>query len=98
MITAPEHTETFACFGSECAILVAGHGSRGGAAEAAAHARRALLAWHARFTRFQASSELSRLNADGREVVPVTAVMARLAMAVVRAGQMTGGVVDATLV
>ena len=28
MITAPEHTETFACFGSECAILVAGHGSR----------------------------------------------------------------------
>jgi thiamine biosynthesis lipoprotein len=97
MITTREHTETFACFGSQCAVLVAGHGSRGGAAEAAAHARRALLAWHGRFTRFETTSELSRLNADPRDVVPVTAVMARLAMAVVRAAEQTGGLVDGTL-
>src|SRR3954469_2293324 len=97
MITTREHTETFACFGSQCAVLVAGDGSRGGAAEAAAHARRALLAWHGRFTRFETTSEVSRLNADARESVPVTAVMARLAMAVVRAGELTGGLVDGTL-
>jgi thiamine biosynthesis lipoprotein len=97
MIATREHSETFACFGSQCAVLVAGHGSRGGAAEAVAHARRALLAWHGRFTRFEPTSELSRLNADPREVVPVTAAMARLAMAVVRAGELTGGLVDGTL-
>ena len=53
-------------------------GDRRGAAEAVADARRCLENWHLRFSRFVASSELSRLNADPREVVPVSTTMAQL--------------------
>src|SRR6202022_2191035 len=63
----------------------------------AAMVRRVLLAWHRRFSRFIADSELSRLNGDPREQVPVSPLMARFAQAVVTAGSMTGGLVDATL-
>jgi thiamine biosynthesis lipoprotein len=80
----------FRCFGGSCAVYVDDPG-------AALLARRRLEAWHQRFSRFLPESELSRLNADPREVVGVTAAMARLAMAVVRAGELTGGLVDGTL-
>ena len=63
----------FPCFGASCTVLVAGDD------DAVARARRRLLDWHARFTRFDAASELSRFNADPREVVPVSATLARLA-------------------
>jgi FAD:protein FMN transferase len=89
-----EVSESFACFGSRCAVLVMGDGA---AREAAAGARRRLLAWHRRFTRFAPDSELSRMNADPRHEVPVTAMMAAFAQLVVRAARETGGLVDATL-
>jgi hypothetical protein len=38
--------------------------------------------WHSRFSRFIASSELSRLIADPREVVPVSTTMTLLLRAV----------------
>jgi thiamine biosynthesis lipoprotein len=91
-VTREQH-DTFACFGASCSVLVTGDGSR----DAVALARRRLLGWHARFTRFDAASELSRFNADPREVVPVSATLARLAQAVVTAGELSGGLVDGTL-
>jgi thiamine biosynthesis lipoprotein len=60
--------------------------------------RRELLGWHRRFSRFLADSELSRLNGDQRELVPLSPLMARFTSAVVTAGSLTGGLVDATLI
>jgi len=56
-----------------------------------------MLAWHEVFSRFKPESELSRLNADPREVVPVSPLMARFAAAAVAAAEATGGLVDPTL-
>ncbi|HLH14238.1 MAG TPA: FAD:protein FMN transferase, partial [Solirubrobacteraceae bacterium] len=66
--------------------------------EAVLLARRALLSWHARFSRFLADSELSRVNADPRATLRVHPLMARLALAARYAGRVSGGLVDATLV
>lgn len=91
---AVEVGESFDCFGGRCAVHVGGRGAE----QAVAAARFTLLAWHDRFSRFLPDSELSHLNADPREVVPVSTLMARLVAAVVRAAEQTGGLVDATLV
>jgi thiamine biosynthesis lipoprotein len=88
-----EAIERFACFGGTCEVRVAGEDG----AAAAARARRKLLAWHDRFTRFTPDSELSRLNADPREEVPATGTMLAFADAVSTAGERTGGLVDGTL-
>jgi thiamine biosynthesis lipoprotein len=93
-----ESLERFDCFGSPCEVYVGGDGPEGPAAQAAATARRVLLAWHQRFSRFLPESELSRLNADPRAEVPVSPTMALLASAVGAAGLMSGGLVDATQV
>jgi thiamine biosynthesis lipoprotein len=93
MSAAPEAHASFACFGSTCSVHVTGVG----APRAVASARRRLLGWHSRFTRFAADSELSKLNADPRTEVPASPIMRRLAAAVVDAARMTGGLVDATL-
>jgi thiamine biosynthesis lipoprotein len=88
-----ERGESFECFGATCAVFVAG----AGAGEAVAAARRRLLAWHQRFTRFAPDSELSRFNADPRRAVPVSRLLAALARTAVAAAERTGGLVDATL-
>jgi thiamine biosynthesis lipoprotein len=93
-----EAGESFACFGSTCAVFVIGAGDRGDAATAVRYARARLLDWHDRFSRFDPGSELSRLNADPRSEVPVTPEMAGLAAAAIAAAEQTGGLVDATLV
>ena len=59
--------------------------------------RAALADAERRLTRFDAGSELSRLNADPREAVPVSPLVARLARAAIWAGAASGGLVDATL-
>jgi thiamine biosynthesis lipoprotein len=93
-----EATDTFACFGSTCTVVVDGPGRTGKpAADAVAAARRSLLGWHGRFSRFLETSELSRLNADPRPEVPVSALMGRLVEAVAVAAERTGGLVDGTL-
>ena len=51
----------------------------------------------ATLTRFDEGSELSRLNADPRAAVPVSALLARLVVAARSAGERSGGLVDATL-
>jgi thiamine biosynthesis lipoprotein len=97
-MSGEEVIEDFDCFGSRCSALVTGAGRTGSAVEAAAFVKRALLAWHTRFSRFQPESELSRLNRDPRETVSVSPMMARFAKAVRDAGAFSGGLVDATLV
>ncbi len=77
----------FNCFGTRCGVWGAG----------AADARGQLEAWHVQFSRFRSDSELSRMNADPRPVVPISATMARLLDAVEVASRATGGLVDGTL-
>jgi thiamine biosynthesis lipoprotein len=98
VIPVCEHSEVFECFGSSCEVLVAGAGQEGSAGDALAMSVREMLAWHGRFSRFLPESELSQLNRDRREVVPVSPMMARLASAVRVAGSSSGGLVDATMV
>lgn len=93
-----EVAEQFECFGSVCGVLVSGDGAARSAHAACRLVRRELLGYHVRFSRFLASSELSRLNGDTREEVPVSRVMALFAQAVSLAGSMTGGLVDATMI
>jgi thiamine biosynthesis lipoprotein len=92
-----EASDTFACFGSTCTVYVMGDGRAGTAEEAVASARRRLLSWHERFSRFDPNSELSRLNLDPRTEVPVSSAMALFVDAAMRAADATGGLVDATL-
>jgi thiamine biosynthesis lipoprotein len=92
-----EHSDTFPCFGSECAVLVAGGLTEGDAIAAVALARRRLLVWHGQFSRFEPASELSLLNLDARETVPVSPLMRRVLEAATDAATFTGGLVDATL-
>lgn len=96
-MSGAEHSDSFACFGSTCTVHVTGDGPRRSAAEAVALARERLLEAHDRFSRFIAASELSRLNADPRDEVPASASLLRLAAAVRRAGELSGGLVDGTL-
>jgi thiamine biosynthesis lipoprotein len=94
---SPEASATFDCFGSHCSVFVIGEGDAGSAELAVEWAREQLLEWHQMFTRFDPLSELSRLNADHRHAVPVSAAMARFAELAVDAAGFTGGLVDATL-
>jgi thiamine biosynthesis lipoprotein len=98
VIAGSERIERFDCFGASCSVLVDGDDGERSAREAALGARRALEGWHARFSRFEPDSELSRLNADRRIVVPASGLLVRLAAAVRFAGELSGGLVDATLV
>ena len=93
-----EVSERFDCFGSTCGAFVIGHGREGSAEEAVALVRARLQDWHARFSRFLPDSELSRLNADAREEVPVAALMLLIAQSVRLAATITGGLVDCTMV
>jgi FAD:protein FMN transferase len=94
-----EHVETFDCFGSQCTVIVADAPRRAAAAQdAVVTAKLHLLEWHQRFSRFLDDSELTALNEDPRDVVPVTPLMRRVLEAAIRAAEATGGLVDPTLV
>jgi thiamine biosynthesis lipoprotein len=80
----------FDCFGARCGVWAA-------TPEAEEDARRCMDNWHRRFSRFLSGSELSRLNADPRDVVPVSTTMTRLIETVRDAAEATGGLVDGTL-
>ena len=92
-----EASATFPCFGSTCSVHVMGDGAAGSADQAVAWARTRLESWHEQFTRFEPDSELSELNEHRDHAVHVTPLMARLADLVRRAAELTGGLVDATL-
>ncbi len=84
---------TFECMGTTCAIVLTGTDAAG-AAEAAEARVRALAAT---LTRFDPDSELSRVNADPRPVVPASAAVRALFRAAAWAAGATGGLVDAAL-
>jgi thiamine biosynthesis lipoprotein len=92
--TAPliEHRDTFPCFGSECTVIVSGD------AGAVLGAKRRLLEWHDQFSRFNADSELSRLNRDPHATVPVSPMMGRIVAAALDGAERTGGLIDPTLI
>jgi hypothetical protein len=93
-----EAIESFPCFGGQCAVLVTGRSGTVSARAAALRSKRRLLDWHHQFSRFEPDSELSRLNADPRETVPVGPEMTRLVRGALEAGALTDGLVDPTLV
>jgi thiamine biosynthesis lipoprotein len=74
-------------------VNVSGAGAEAGAK--AAEVR--LLDAHRRLSRFLPESDLSRLNDDPRGAVKVSRTLLELAAAVRRAGLLSGGLVDATL-
>jgi len=92
-----EASDAFRCFGTTCAVYVIGDTPQRTSAEAVQLARSVLTEWHASFSRFLPDSELSQLNADPRETVPVSETMARFVVAACEAAQLTGGLVDPTL-
>ncbi|MGO9490177.1 MAG: FAD:protein FMN transferase [Solirubrobacteraceae bacterium] len=96
-MSGAEAIERFDCFGSRCGVFVIGDGPAGSPARAAAHGRARLHEWHGQFSRFLEDSELSRLNRDERRRIRVSPLMARFAETVKRAGSISGGLVDATL-
>ncbi len=89
-----ETTTKFSCFGGHAAISVLADGEQRAAVD---RQKARLLEWHMRFTCFDPRSELMRLNADPREVVPVSDDLRRLARAAALAAELTGGLVDATV-
>jgi FAD:protein FMN transferase len=91
-----EQRDTFPCFGSHCTVIVA-DADPADAARAVALARRRLLEWHGQFSRFEPGSELTRLNYDPRETVPVSPMMRRVVEAAIQSAGATGGLVDPTL-
>lgn len=88
-----EAHRSFACFGGTAAVHVRGPG----ADEAASESQARLLDAHDRLSRFIPDSELCRLNADARETVPVSRLLLEVAASARRAGMLSGGLVDATL-
>jgi FAD:protein FMN transferase len=91
-----ELRRTFECFGGLARVSVLGpEWMEPEKAAAAAEAR--LLAAHRQLSRFLPSSDLSRLNRDPRASVPAGPPLLRLASAAREAGELTDGLVDATL-
>lgn len=93
-----EAIERFPCFGARCGVLVTGFGPGGHAAHAAAMARARMLAWHGRFSRFLADSELTQLNRNPSPTVAVSPEMARFIHGALIMAELTGGLLDPTLV
>lgn len=95
MTTLTHHALRLDLFGGHVAVLVDDEDAD--AARAGLHdAEARLREWHARLTRFEPDSELSRLNRDARTSVPASPMLLDLADAVPWAGALSGGLVDAT--
>lgn len=92
-----EVSRTFTCFGGATTVAVEGGGPAGEPEQAVQMAIDLLLDLHATFTRFKPESELSRLNDDPRDQVPVSPVMGRFIAAALQAARATGGLVDFTM-
>lgn len=79
-------------FGTDVRILVGPRDQ-----DAAREVEGLLRRQHGLLTRFDSASELSRLNADPRETVPVSAELAAALRAGLRTAELTDGLVDPTL-
>ncbi|MBS1676177.1 MAG: FAD:protein FMN transferase [Actinobacteria bacterium] len=96
-----EHDLTFDAMGSHVRLLI-GEPPAGAdlpsAAEAATSARRFVREFDAALSRFRPESELCALNADPRERVPASPLLRRAVRAAREAAELSGGLVDPTLV
>lgn len=92
-----EARRSFECFGGLVSISVLGP-TKSEPEQALADAEAFLLAAHRRLSRFLPGSELSRLNRDARATVPAEPLLLDLAAAAHEAGELTDGMVDATMV
>ena len=92
-----ETRRSFECFGGWVSINVLGP-TNSEPEQALGDAEAFLLSAHRRLSRFLPGSELSRLNRDARAVVPAEPLLLDLAAAAYGAGELTDGVVDATMV
>jgi thiamine biosynthesis lipoprotein len=92
-LPSPMVDETFRALGTDVRLIVTGHGARA----AVASARRQILEYHARLSRFLADSELSALNGDPRPVVPASALLRSAVRAGLWAARRSDGLVDPCL-
>jgi thiamine biosynthesis lipoprotein len=92
-----EARRSFECFGGWVSISVLGSTSSE-PDQTLADAEAFLLGAHRRLSRFLPGSELSRLNRDTRATVPAEPLLLDLAAAAREAGELTDGMVDATMV
>jgi FAD:protein FMN transferase len=91
--------ERFACMGTEARIILEDERVGGDRLERQARRVRELLAsFDRRLSRFDAGSELSRLNASPLAVTPVSSALVALVRAGRWAAERSGGLVDFTLV
>ena len=86
-------TLDFPALGGKVLIQAEGPGSD----LAVEEAREMVLDLHRRLTRFEEASELCRLNANSEQSVAASPLLLRFAEDVRLAGEMSGGLVDATL-
>ena len=93
MTTLAVGTDTFSVFGTTATLLVSDAGRLD---DARAIADTQLAAVDLACSRFRPDSELSRLNASGGAVIPVSRLFAELVEAALRAARLTGGDVDPT--
>lgn len=91
-----EARRTFECFGGLASVSVLGPASMA-PEKAAKAAELRLLVAHRQLSRFLPESDLCRLNRDPRRKVPAQPLLLKLASAAREAGEVTGGLVDATL-
>jgi thiamine biosynthesis lipoprotein len=94
-----EHDVDFDAMGSHVRLLIGEPGfGQPSAAAAAEEARRFIVEFDAKLSRFRQDSELCALNADPRERVPASKLLRRAVRAGLAAAEQTGGLVDPTLV
>jgi thiamine biosynthesis lipoprotein len=92
-----EAVREFHCMGGQCVVHVGGSGAGGTTPTLATMLAEARLrALHRRLSRFEPDSELSQLNDDPEQTVFAGSLLRRLAHAVVEAGALSHGLVDAT--
>jgi thiamine biosynthesis lipoprotein len=89
VVVLPARDEAFRALGTDVRLI--------GAPRAVAGARRAILEYHERLSRFLEASELSRLNADPRPVVPASPLLRAAVRAGLWAAERSGGLVDPCL-
>jgi thiamine biosynthesis lipoprotein len=95
---ADELERAFELFGTRVRLLIGPPLGARPAELAALETEAMMRRIQAALSRFDPASELSRLNADAREAVAVTPLVAMLVDAIVAAGRRSGGLVDATVI
>ncbi len=96
--STPEVARRVPCFGAVGEVHASEiAGSRAVTEQTLTQVQFRLLALNRRLSRFKPDSELSQLNRDPRGTVPASPLMRRFVSAAIEVAELTGGLVDATL-